>query len=573
MASHQQTRQYYQANADELVQRYSAARPGYLDQIISLLRPVQTELGPDSPSLLDVGCGSGRDVAVLRQAGINASGVDPSPELIKAGTAHHHLPAHCLQTGSLPELAEVKQQYQAVLCAAALQHIPDQELLDSLYQLQQRVASGGFLLLSVPKNYPTDTTGCDQYGRLFRIRSPEQYSFFLERLGLRRIISYQQDDALGREDINWQVMLFSRESDRTDITPLRPIETIESLLWDDRKVNSYKFALLRALSHLASHRPQLAHWHAEERVSVPLDAIADLWIEYYWPIVFPPHGHTVLQGQSGKKADMAFREPLHRLANYWQQTGGYPAFRIARQSRILDTDAARLYREARAKILTAIRQPVRYAGNQRTGTRIFHAEDRNVFLPAEIWRELALLGRWVEDSILIRWADFSAGLQQQDPDNTAGRILSLLIQNIGDSRETDIARRIYQDTLQHYGLRCVWTNTKLTDRFDVDHAIPWALWRNNDLWNLLPAHHDVNNKKRAKIPDRRLIISRRPAITGYWDILYEHQPRLFLAHAAAFTGTTPDTQFTNQLRDTLFTAFKDAMEFTAVNRGIERWMP
>ncbi|WP_048145888.1 HNH endonuclease domain-containing protein [Methanoplanus limicola] len=55
----------------------------------------------------------------------------------------------------------------------------------------------------------------------------------------------------------------------------------------------------------------------------------------------------------------------------------------------------------------------------------------------------------------------------------------------------------------------------------VDHMIPFSVWKNNDLWNLLPALNSVNSKKSDKIPSPALIEKRSDAITGYWDILHE----------------------------------------------------
>ncbi|TVR91539.1 MAG: hypothetical protein EA428_05430 [Spirochaetaceae bacterium] len=46
-----------------------------------------------------------------------------------------------------------------------------------------------------------------------------------------------------------------------------------------------------------------------------------------------------------------------------------------------------------------------------------------------------------------------------------------------------------------------WAGSSLT-RFDVDHAIPWSLWRSNELWNMLPALPQANNEKRDKLPTR-----------------------------------------------------------------------
>jgi very-short-patch-repair endonuclease len=48
-------------------------------------------------------------------------------------------------------------------------------------------------------------------------------------------------------------------------------------------------------------------------------------------------------------------------------------------------------------------------------------------------------------------------------------------------------------------------------------VIPFSLWRNNDLWNLLPAHPAVNNAKRDLLPSQSLLRQRREALQNWLD--------------------------------------------------------
>nr|WP_262707741.1 HNH endonuclease domain-containing protein [Leeuwenhoekiella aestuarii] len=61
----------------------------------------------------------------------------------------------------------------------------------------------------------------------------------------------------------------------------------------------------------------------------------------------------------------------------------------------------------------------------------------------------------------------------------------------------------------------------------MDHVIPFSIWKNNDLWNLLPAAARINAKKRDKIPAPKLIERQRGAILEYWEILHKHQQQRF----------------------------------------------
>ena len=108
---------------------------------------------------------------------------------------------------------------------------------------------------------------------------------------------------------------------------------------------------------------------------------------------------------------------------------------------------------------------------------------------------MCLLGHWISDTILFRWADLCVDLSGKKIN--AATVLGQLIVRPETERDVCDVRKLYQ---HQKNLTCVWTQTPLQGgRFDVDHIIPFALWHNNDLWNLLPSDSKVNNKKRDKL--------------------------------------------------------------------------
>ena len=43
---------------------------------------------------------------------------------------------------------------------------------------------------------------------------------------------------------------------------------------------------------------------------------------------------------------------------------------------------------------------------------------------------------------------------------------------------------------------CAWTGRALRPgAVQVDHCLPWSVWTCNDLWNLLPASREANQRK------------------------------------------------------------------------------
>ncbi|HYC87016.1 MAG TPA: HNH endonuclease domain-containing protein, partial [Chryseosolibacter sp.] len=148
-------------------------------------------------------------------------------------------------------------------------------------------------------------------------------------------------------------------------------------------------------------------------------------------------------------------------------------------------------------------------------------------IPLEYYEVFRTLGSFIngQDALLFKWAQFSV--------NASGKALSIekVINEVLKSpvTERDILRskKLYVSILKQKGnVRCVWTGRKVTT-YDIDHVIPFAIWKNNDLWNLLPAQVSINNLKRAKIPSPELIQRSRELITEYWHRIDDFEPERF----------------------------------------------
>jgi hypothetical protein len=98
-------------------------------------------------------------------------------------------------------------------------------------------------------------------------------------------------------------------------------------------------------------------------------------------------------------------------------------------------------------------------------------------------------------------------------------------------RDAKIAREQAIRVLRSGKVCCVWTGRALSvETLDVDHCFPWAAWSCGDLWNLLPAHREVNQtQKRNKLPGTELLRSARDRIEEWWDKGYLHSDNSVLA--------------------------------------------
>lgn len=559
-----QTLAYYQSAGPELASLYESGR--------SSIAQYFNVAFPSGSRILDVGAGSGRDLAVLVAAGYDAYGVEPSPSLREAAVQHHPELAQRLADTALPELGEpFGGDFSGVLCSAVLMHLGEADLFEAAFALRRILRTGGRLLMSLPSARTDVGPGeRDINGRLFKTYTAEYLQLLFERLGFELIGRWETEDALGRVGNTWYTLLFQLSGSRH----LRAVDQIEGILNRDRKVATYKLALFRALAEMATQEPRSASWRGDGTVAVPLTAIAERWLLYYWPIfansTFIPQ--SLFEGAGGKS--VLFRDALTELIMHFANQGshgGLSAWQLATAKGPLPMIIERARTRALGRIAQAIRDgPVSFSGGSLDSGPVFtyESQGRQVVMSADIWRELTLLGHWILDAVVIRWAALTERFAQRQ-DISSGDVLPLLLARPEPERAVAIARQVY---IERGVDRCVWTLRRITAvRFAVDHVIPFALWGNNDLWNLLPTHPQANGDKSDKLPATALLQERRVEILRNWELLRDALPIQFDAQADRLLGRRVSGNVAWQ--SDLFAALRQSVELTAVQRGIERWSP
>jgi hypothetical protein len=169
---------------------------------------------------------------------------------------------------------------------------------------------------------------------------------------------------------------------------------------------------------------------------------------------------------------------------------------------------------------------------------------------------------WIGDSLILRWGELTSSMSFGKI--SASQVIDLLITKSDPARDTTISSRLFNEIDD---LKCTWTNKRIRGNFHVDHVIPYSLWHNNDLWNLLPASPAANNNKSDKLPTRRLLDERKGLMCYYWDVIENRYPERFAFEVKRFTGRSAEVG----RYDELFSAVTEAVEITAIQRGCGRW--
>ena len=291
--------------------------------------------------------------------------------------------------------------------------------------------------------------------------------------------------------------------------------------------------------------------------------VAEKWLQYYWPLV---ESRTFIPQLNGERPDagkpIKFRKHLHALVQLYSKAGGYSSFRIERNKGQLSPDTQKLLRALMADIEDAIiKGPVVFAGGALITGRVFgyDATTRQVLIPNDLWIELSHLGYWVSQAVILQWAEKTTKLGENIDVAT---VVSLLLEK-EDERSTVEARKLFAGLDR---LECVWTGATLRESFDVDHVIPFDLWHNNDIWNLLPASKAANNKKSNKLPSAEILRSRKDCIVGYWEMLRGKNSQRFDKEAETLLVMPPENW-----QNALYGHMCNAVEVTALHRGVGRW--
>lgn len=354
---------------------------------------------------------------------------------------------------------------------------------------------------------------------------------------------------------------------------------ITAILSRDQTSTSYKYALLRAVVQCIANHHSHKKRGSSGWVKFPLGILIYYWLLYYFPIVgnrtFIPQMNGESISPDGKQ--MAIRPAIKRLTDHYNMLEG-DAFSQFKLDLDLGSYPDKLkddFLEAAKKVRgTIISMPMKHLGFSQFGEhyslirkaesgRLTKVSLYNLIMGAgyfeireELYQVLLELGPIIvgEESILSSWATYTeraADRISEAPDLDQKAILNLLTQSHHDIRDTQEIRRL---VLNNEGLqRCVWSGNKLTENnMHVDHVIPYSIWQNNELWNLLPATNSINTNKSDKIPTPDLINRSSERILETWSIYKENFGDRFLKEAFNGLGYNANEELYKALESLIF---------------------
>lgn len=196
--SSQRTLAHYQTHADDFW--YGTRDHDVSQNIASLLR----FLPPAPQTILDFGCGPGRDLAALRALGHHAVGLDGTPRFVEMARAH----SGCeVWHQDFLQLSLPPAQFDGVFANASLFHVPLAALPQVLACLQHTLRPGGVLFCSNPRGDNSEGWQGERYGCW---HDWPQWQALLLQAGFVELDHYYRPPGLPRAQQAWLASVWRR---------------------------------------------------------------------------------------------------------------------------------------------------------------------------------------------------------------------------------------------------------------------------------------------------------------------------------------------------------------------------
>ena len=191
----------------ETIEYYNKTADQYYWNTVSVdldaLRKLFASYFPAEATILDMGCGSGRDVMAFSDMGFKAIGLDASEELIKLARERLGINAF---VGDMSSWIS-SEPFDGIWCCASLIHLSEEEKERFFDNLKYNLKKGGAIYISVKDGIEP---GLDEEGRFVSSCSEAGLRVYLKSAGCEILEIKITEDVLGRDRFKW-INVFARK--------------------------------------------------------------------------------------------------------------------------------------------------------------------------------------------------------------------------------------------------------------------------------------------------------------------------------------------------------------------------
>lgn len=162
---------------------------------------------PQGGTILDFGCGAGRDTKLFLSKGYNVEAIDGSPKLCKLTSEYTGIKVKNMLFSDLNE----KEKYDGIWACASILHLPKNELKDVLKKMLIALKPGGYIYSGFKYG---EFEGLRGSGRYFTDFTEESFEGFLEDIPEAKLVDMWRTNDVrpGREDEQWLNVIVTRMS-------------------------------------------------------------------------------------------------------------------------------------------------------------------------------------------------------------------------------------------------------------------------------------------------------------------------------------------------------------------------
>lgn len=336
-------------------------------------------------------------------------------------------------------------------------------------------------------------------------------------------------------------------------------KTLIHIIDKDRKDSTYKYALIRGAIEIFQHSD---HFKKEDQnfITFPLGLLIERWILYYYPIfeseIFIPQMGADKRRDRREGGKPKFRAAFDPVIDYYRKKGGgfsqfYNDYQKGRIPSEIQNNFLNLCIQIRN---TIVDMPMYHLGYSaaKEHNQIFHARKNKpqksvitridpqflidnygeFYVEREYYDAFKNVGPFLigDNSLLFRWAQFSEN-RIDNEQIKFGEILKIITNYPIEEREIQESLRFYEHLIKRgIPIRSIWSNKPISTPSErvLAHLVPFSVWKNNDLWNILPALGSENSQKSDRIPHPDLLDMQKDLIIEYWTHMREYAPETFM---------------------------------------------
>lgn len=199
--THESTQRYYEKNAENLIGRYDSADMSDLHRLLAHHIPFKSKV-------IDIGFGSGRDLAFLNSQGFEIYGMDPV-EVFVVQAKHRfpdireHFRVGSFLTSNMP--SNWLNSFDTVISIAVWMHLKANERPKAIQTIKSLLKSNGTVVLS----FSLGGRDSDDGRHFETLELQEVIQEFIDS-GFTVIEKVCTNDSLGRDSIEWATVVLKR---------------------------------------------------------------------------------------------------------------------------------------------------------------------------------------------------------------------------------------------------------------------------------------------------------------------------------------------------------------------------